>query len=59
MLRTVSVAAGLALLAGCKPPPHPVERVEVVAASLAEAQLLALTPSQAQAALSGRLVPAR
>ncbi|MGZ5958120.1 MAG: HEAT repeat domain-containing protein [Myxococcaceae bacterium] len=59
MLRTASVAAGLVLLAGCKPPPHPVERVEVVAASLAEAQLLALTPAQAQAELSERLVPER
>lgn len=59
MLRTASVAAGLVLLAGCKPPPHPVERVEVVAASLAEAQLLALTPSQAQTELSTRLVPDR
>jgi hypothetical protein len=59
VLRTASVAAGLALLAGCKPPPHPVERVEVVAASLAEAQLLALTPAQAQASLSERLVPER
>jgi hypothetical protein len=47
------------LLAGCKPPPHPVERVEVVAASLAEAQLLAQTPAQVQAALSARLVPER
>jgi hypothetical protein len=36
-----------------------VERVEVVAASLAEAQLLALTPAQAQAELSERLVPER
>lgn len=59
MLRTASLAAGLVLLAGCKPPPHPVERVEVVAASLAEAQLLALTPAQAQAELSERLVPER
>jgi len=47
------------LLAGCKPPPHPVERVEVVAASLAEAQVLALTPMQAQTELSTRLVPDR
>ena len=59
MLRTASLAAGLVLLAGCKPPPHPVERVEVVAASLAEAQVLALTPSQLQSELSGRLVPER
>jgi len=57
--RTVSVVAGLLVLAGCKPPPHPVERVEVVAASLAEAQVLALTPAQAQADLSSRLVPDR
>ena len=59
MLRTASVAAGLVVLAGCKLPPHPVERVEVVAASLAEAQVLALTPAQAQTELSARLVPDR
>ena len=59
MLRTASLAAGLVLLAGCKPPPHPVERVEVVAASLAEAQVLALTPSQVQTELSTRLVAER
>jgi HEAT repeats len=59
VLRTFPVAAGLVLLAGCKPPPHPVERVEVVAASLAEAQVLALTPAQAQNALSARMVPER
>ena len=59
MLRTVSLASGLVLLAGCKPPPHPVERVEVVAASLAEAQVLALTPTQAQGELSARLTPER
>jgi len=59
VLRTASLAAGLVLLAGCKPPPHPVERVEVVAASLAEAQVLALTPSQLQSELSARLVPDR
>ena len=47
------------VLAACKPAPHPVERVEVVAASLAEAQLLALTPGQVQSALSSRLVPER
>jgi len=59
VLRTASLAAGLVLLAGCKPPPHPVERVEVVAASLAEAQVLALTPSQVQTELSTRLAPDR
>ena len=59
MLRTASLAAGLLVLAGCKPAPHPVERVEVVAASLAEAQVLALTPAQAQSELSTRLVPDR
>ena len=59
MLRTASVVAGLVLLAGCKPPPHVVERVEVVAASLAEAQLLALTPAQVQSELGARLVPDR
>jgi HEAT repeats len=59
VLRTASVAAGLLLLAGCKPRPHPVERVEVVAASLAEAQVLALTPAQLQSELSTRLVPDR
>jgi hypothetical protein len=59
VLRTASVAAGLVLLAGCKPAPHPVERVEVVAASLAEAQVLALTPAQVQTELSGRLQPDR
>lgn len=60
MPKTSALAVGLVLLAaGCKPPPHPVERVEVVAASLAEAQLLALTPSQAQSELTARLVPDR
>jgi hypothetical protein len=59
VLRTASVAAGLVLLAGCKPAPHPVERVEVVAASLAEAQVLALTPAQVQTELSSRLLPDR
>ena len=59
VLRTASLAAGVVLLAGCKSPPHPVERVEVVAASLAEAQVLALTPSQVQMELSTRLVPER
>ena len=49
----------LVLLAGCKPAPHPVERVEVVAASLVDAQLLAQSPAQLQTALQSRLVPER
>ena len=59
MPRTLPAATALLLLAGCKPPPHPVERVEVVAASLTEAQVLALTPAMVQNALSARLTPDR
>jgi hypothetical protein len=59
-MRTLAViGAAVLVLAGCRPAPHPVERVEIVAASLAEAQLLAFDPTQAQSALVAKLVPER
>lgn len=55
----IGISAAVLFLAGCRPAPHPVERVEVVTASLAEAPLLALDPARAQSALNSKLVPER
>jgi hypothetical protein len=55
----LSIGVATLFLAGCRPAPHPVERVEVVTASLAEAPLLALDPAKAQSALAAKLVPER
>lgn len=57
-MRTPAVAA-VVLLSACRPAPHVVDRLEVVAASFADAQTLGLTPAQAQAALTAKLLPER
>jgi len=49
------LGAALAGLAGCRPAPHLVERVEVVSASVVEAPLLGISASQLQANFQRRV----
>ncbi|MGO8970172.1 MAG: HEAT repeat domain-containing protein [Myxococcaceae bacterium] len=49
------LGSGLAVLVGCKPQPHLVERVDVVSASVADVPLLGTTAQELQADLTRRV----